>query len=144
MVKYQNVSTLDSHEKWTKSTFNSASARRSLHEASSALLAQKGDALSGVFPIKSVYFLSENSIRGIFLLFQGRGCWKSIPLNMTQDKSNAQINLQILTRNFLGAQALFAQQIAPLCISVSLSLPIWISPTETFSRAHIAAAVPAA
>ena len=46
----------DSHEKQIKSAVHGASARRSLHETTSALPAQMGGAFSGAFPGKSVCF----------------------------------------------------------------------------------------
>ena len=54
---------LDSHEKQPESAFHGASAHRSLNETASAPRAQKGDAFSGTFPIKSVCFLSENRMK---------------------------------------------------------------------------------
>ena len=61
-----NIVIIDSHKKQTKTTFYSASARRSLHETSSALSVQKGDASSDAFSVKSVCFLLKNSIKLLF------------------------------------------------------------------------------
>lgn len=53
----------DSREKERTSAFPGAPARGSLPETASALSAQRGAAFRGAFPIKSVFFFSENRIK---------------------------------------------------------------------------------